>query len=102
MAKGRGRPKRIRSADPETNAYLNQLKRSGYILELGGGGHWKIFLKCDKPLSKHYGGWHCQQCALAASTSASPSVRILPKLRREVEAGTQEILERRGTKTGTV
>lgn len=97
MAKGRSKG-RVRSADSETNKYLNQLKREGYILELGSAGHWKIFLKCDKPLTEHYGGWHCKDCDLAVSTSASPSVRILPKLRNEVRDGTQKILDRREQK----
>lgn len=98
VAKGRGRSKRVRSADPETNAFLNELKRNGYILELGSAGHWKIFLKCDKPMSEHYGGWHCSNCGLAASTSASPSRNIMTKLRRDVENGTQRVLEQREQK----
>ncbi len=87
MAKGRGKSKRIRSANSEMNAYLNDLKSSGHLLEMSTGGHWKIYLMCDRPLSEHYGRRHCRDCSFTCSTSASPSDhRTLSNVRRQVRA----------------
>lgn len=95
MSKGGGKSRRIRSADSATNKYLTQLRRNGYLLEIGGGGHWKIYLPCETP----HEAKHCSRCDLVTTTSASPSVHCMDKLRRDVDAHTQEILGRREQKT---